>query len=414
MELIKGSATALSLKLFAAALSFLVAASITRNVGQEVAGLYFFGTAIVGVLVSFGSLGLNNAVLKHVAIFYNQHNTVALNAIVNKSVLWAVSASILVVVLAMVGLHQLGSNELQVYAPLEPFIFSVPGLVIVALLAHAIQGTNRVVSSMLIGGITQPLVFLALILAIEPKTTFDLASCYTASALLTSAITAIYWLTSVKFTFSMDFSSEYLRKSSFSLLVFQVFQQFNLVVGQVILGFWGTAEEVAVFSVALKIASITSFVMFAVNRVAAPKFAALHSEGDTVGLSLAVKQSKRIMLLGSLPILITFLSLPEFVLGLFGSDYKSGATILRLLALVQLMSVWVGSVSYLLIMTGEEKAHRNNVIIATLISCSIGIAVVQSNAMMGAVLVSALCVLIVSLLSGLAVYRKLNINILKF
>ena len=110
MELIKGSATALLLKLLAAALSFVVAASITRTVGQEVAGLYFFGTAIVGVLVSFGSLGLNNAVLKHVAIFYNQNNPIALNAIVNKSVLWAASASILVVVLAMVGLQQLWSR----------------------------------------------------------------------------------------------------------------------------------------------------------------------------------------------------------------------------------------------------------------------------------------------------------------
>ena len=306
MELIKGSATALLLKLLAAALSFVVAASITRTVGQEVAGLYFFGTAIVGVLVSFGSLGLNNAVLKHVAIFYNQNNPIALNAIVNKSVLWAASASILVVVLAMVGLQQLGSRELEVYAPLEPFIFSVPGLVIVALLAHAIQGRNKLVSSMLIGGIIQPLVFFALILAVEPQTTFDLATCFTASALLTTAITAIYWVTSVKFTFSMDFSSEHLRKSSFSLLVFQVFQQFNLVIGQVILGVWGTAEEVAEFSVALKIASITSFVMFAVNRVAAPKFAALHSEGDTLGLSIAVKHSKRIMLLGSLPMLFIF------------------------------------------------------------------------------------------------------------
>lgn len=414
MELIKGSATALLLKLFAAALSFVVAASITRTVGQEVAGLYFFGTAIVGVLVSFGSLGLNNAVLKHVAIFYNQNNPMALNGIVNKSVLWAASASILVVVIAMVGLRQLGPRELEVYSPLEPFIFSVPGLVIVALLAHAIQGTNKLISSMLIGGIIQPLVFFALILAIEPQTTFDLAKCYTTSALLTTAITAIYWVTSVKFTFSMDFSSDHLRKSSFSLLVFQVFQQFTLVIGQVILGVWGTAEEVAVFSVALKLASITSFVMFAVNRVAAPKFAALHSEGDTLGLSLAVRHSKRIMLLGSLPILIIFLLLPDFVLGLFGSEYQSGAWILRLLALVQLMSVWVGSVSYLLIMTGEEKTHRNNVIFATLVSCSIGIAVVQNNAMMGAVLVSALCVLIVSLLSGLAVYRKLKINILKF
>jgi O-antigen/teichoic acid export membrane protein len=414
MELIKGSAKALLIKLFAAALSFVVAASITRTVGQEVAGLYFFGTAIVAVLVSFGSLGLNNAVLKHVAIYYNQNNLLALNAIVNKSILWAMFASVLVVILVMVGLQHLGPKELDVYASLEPFIFSIPGLVTVALLAHAIQGTNKVVSSMLLGGIIQPLVFFALILAIEPQTTFDLATCYTASALLTTAITVIYWVTSVKFTFSMDFPSEPLRKSSFSLLVFQVFQQFNLVIGLVILGVWGTAEEVAVFSVALKIASITSIIMFAVNRVAAPKFAALHSEGDTVGLSLAVKHSKRIMLLGSLPILIIFLSLPEFVLGLFGSDYKSGAIILRLLAFVQLLSVWVGSVSYLLIMTGEEKTHRNNVILATLVSCSIGIAVVQSNAMMGAVLVSALCVLIVSLLSGLAVYRKLNINILKF
>ena len=95
MSLLKRSAVAFALKLISAFLSFLVAASITRNLATDQAGQYFYATSLVVLFVSVCSLGLNNSVLKYVSIFHNQKKIEMLNAVVNKSILWCFSFGLL-------------------------------------------------------------------------------------------------------------------------------------------------------------------------------------------------------------------------------------------------------------------------------------------------------------------------------
>ncbi|GAA0815236.1 oligosaccharide flippase family protein [Colwellia asteriadis] len=410
MNLLKGSAVALALRVLSALISFVVAASITRNLGTEQAGLYFYATSLIVLVVSVCSLGLNNTVLKHVAIYDSQKDNNKLNAVVNKSVLWSISFSLLVItILALLSLLLPFSKQPLTYQ--YYFLLTIPSLAIIALISHAIQAKGNIAVSMIMAGLIQPLSFLLINFYREPKDITTLAECYLISVTIALIFSAVFWLRRSQFIFTINFDSKVLLASCSSLLIFQVFQQFNTVIGQLFLGVWGSNTEVALFAVSIKVATLTSFIMFAVNRVVAPKFASLYAKNDMEGLQKAVTQSKRIMLAATSPLICILLIFPEFVLSLFGSEYKESAPVLRVLALIQFFSVWVGSVSYLLIMTGEEKTHRNNVIIASILSSVLGCIIVPYYPLWGAVIISGLCVILTCYLSSRAVTNKLNIKI---
>lgn len=410
MNLLKGSAVALVLRVFSALISFVVAASITRNLGTDQAGLYFYATSLVVLFVSVCGLGLNNTVLKYVSIFHNQNNNNMLNGVVNKSVLWSASFSLVFIAIVYVFLlffpHSLGEDKPYLYF----FLFTVPSLTIIALISHAIQAKGNVAVSMVMAGLIQPLSFLLINLFVAPQEITTLAQNYLLSVLCAFFISIIYWLRRGNFNLSLNFDSKILLASCSSLLVFQVFQQFNTVIGQLFLGVWGSNTDIALFAVSIKVATLTSFIMFAVNRVVAPKFASLYAENNLEGLRTAVTQSKRIMLLATFPLIAVLIIFPEFVLALFGEEYKTSAPILRVLALIQFFAVWVGSVSYLLIMTGQEKAHRNNVIISSVVASVIGCVIVPYYPLWGAVATSGLCVIFTCYLSSRVVTKKLGIN----
>lgn len=410
MNLLKGSAIALILRILSALISFVVAASITRNLGTDQAGLYFYATSLVILFVSVCGLGLNNTVLKYVAIYHNQQNALKLNAVVNKSVIWSASVSLVVVALTSVLLvfyPQAAGNNHQYY---YLFLFAVPCLAVIALISHAIQATGKVAISMMMAGLIQPFSFLVINFVLVPHEITSLAQNYFFSVLCALLACIIYWLRQNHFSYNLNFDSKILLASCSSLLIFQIFQQFNTVIGQLFLGLWGSNTEVALFAVSIKVATLTSFIMFAVNRVVAPKFAALYAANDLVGLGVAVAHSKRIMLLATFPLIALLLFFPEFILAFFGEEYKTSASILRVLALIQFFAVWVGSVSYLLIMTGQEKAHRNNVIISSVIASVIGCIIVPFYPLWGAVATSGLCVIITCYLSSRVVSKKLGIN----
>lgn len=410
MNLLKGSAIALILRVSSALVSFVIVAHITRNLGAEQAGLYFYSTSLIVLFVSVCGLGLNNTILKYVSIFHTQKNNKKLNAVVNKSVMWCTLFSCIFIIAIIVYLkyfpHSLDDYNVYFYY----FLFSVPSLTVIALISHAIQAKGNIAMSMFTAGLIQPISFLIISISVEPKEILSLAQCYLISVSIALFVCIVYWLRRNSFELTLKFDSKLLLTSCSSLLIFQVFQQFNTVIGQIFLGIWGTNTEVALFAVSVKIATLTSFIMFAVNRVVAPKFAALHAENNHDGLKEAVIQSKKIMLIATLPLITILLVFPEFVLALFGDEYKSSATVLRVLALIQFFAVWVGSVSYLLIMTGQEKAHRNNVIISSVIACVTGYIIVPIYPLWGAVIVSGLCVVLTCILSSRVVSKDLNIN----
>jgi O-antigen/teichoic acid export membrane protein len=235
------------------------------------------------------------------------------------------------------------------------------------------------------------------------------------ASLFTLIIGLFFWFQSApKTKLSSSFSSSQLRKTCIPLWIVIVLSQIVQWSSQLMLGAWSTAEEVAFFATAQRTAMLTSFVLFAVNAIAAPKFAAMHAKGDSEGLKRMAVMSVRLMLLAAVPALMLMLLVPEWLMSFFGEEFRAASTALMILALGQFVNIATGSVGYLLSMTGHESKLRNNAFISAFIGVMLGIVLIPSHGLVGATVATALAVASQNLLGVYQVRKHLGFNTLLF
>jgi O-antigen/teichoic acid export membrane protein len=181
---------------------------------------------------------------------------------------------------------------------------------------------------------------------------------------------------------------------------------------QIMLGVWANNADVAVYNVAQRTAMLTTFVLIAVNSIAAPKFAAMYRAGQHDALRRTAINSSRLMVLFAVLPLTFLLTFSEPILSIFGTEFTSGSVPLRILAIGQFINVATGSVGYLLAMTGHEKLLRNNVAIAAATTLVLGGGLIPTLGILGGALATASGVALQNLLSVWHVRRVHGFNTL--
>lgn len=118
---------------------------------------------------------------------------------------------------------------------------------------------------------------------------------------------------------------------------------------------WMKPEEVAVYGMAQRIASVSGLVLLAVNTVAAPQFAEFHARGDKAGLQRYIFRSSHWLFWPTLGLAVALLVGGRPLLALLGPVFvRDGYLPLVFLVCGQLVNVGTGSVGYLMLMTGHH------------------------------------------------------------
>jgi O-antigen/teichoic acid export membrane protein len=210
------------------------------------------------------------------------------------------------------------------------------------------------------------------------------------------------------------FSSRKLFRTGFPLYSIALMNLIMTWSATIILGIQGRASDVGIFQVANRTTMLISFSLFSINTIAAPKFASLYSKGDMRALSKTARQSSTLMVIAATPLLALMLIFPSSILSLFGSDFKAGALLLRLLCIGQFINVAAGSVGYLLIMTGHERLLSLNIALSTIINLGLCLWLIPKMGPLGAAIATAVPLAFWNLLSAYFVYAKLRIVTIPF
>ena len=173
-------------------------------------------------------------------------------------------------------------------------------------------------------------------------------------------------------------------------------------------------ESVAFFSVAQRVAMLTSFVLIAVNIVAAPRFAASAKQGKPEELRATSLLCSRLMIVLATPVLVFMLVFPEFILSFFGAEYKQASLILQILVIGQFINVVTGSVGFLLNMTGHEKDMRNVVLFSGPLALILGFLLTPIYGATGAAIATAIALASQNLIAVYMVKKRLGFNTLNF
>jgi O-antigen/teichoic acid export membrane protein len=221
-------------------------------------------------------------------------------------------------------------------------------------------------------------------------------------------ILSIYFLSSLIFLFLLSFfpPQKYAEEgrnsdSLFKELLFQsipiglstlAFFIMNWLDGIVIAQFY--PEELAgKYAIAFRIALLGSFALMAVNSAIGPKISKLFNEGKQNEMIQEARKSTKLGFFISVPVMfITFL-FPEFLLSVFGSEFKEAKTPLLILLIGQFFNTLCGPTGVVLQLTGYQKVFRNIVVVSAFINIALNYLIIPQYGLIGAACVNSFSII---------------------
>ena len=154
-------------------------------------------------------------------------------------------------------------------------------------------------------------------------------------------------------------------------------------VDRIFIGIYLTEEDVAIYDIAAKLALLISFNLDAVNSILAPKVVEHFSKKDKESLRNTVRFTVGISTIISFLIFALLIVFQDFLLGLFGEEFKAGSWILIILGSGQLLNCLCGSVGIILQMTGHQRVYQKILLIGLSVNLILNFALVTTFGIKG-------------------------------
>jgi len=415
-ELLRGASTAFVIKVLAAGLAFIFNVVLARLLGAEGAGLYFLAFTVITIASTLGRVGMDNTMIRFVAANAVVQNWIAVKGVYSK-VLWFafISSSVLAVLIFILApcLANSAFSEPELMVPLRWMALAIVPFALLTLHAQALMGLKCIRDAILVLSVYVPLLSLFGCVFLVPLWGVSGAVwAYIIAAVITLLIGVWRWQRATTPHLQKvvgHFETKTLLESSIPLFWVAVF---TLVINQssiLMLGLWEGSEAVGIFSVAIRTATLISFVLIAVNSIAAPKFAASYKQNDMLALEQIAKNSAKLTTLIATPPLLLCLFVPDLIMQIFGEQFVKGAFVLSILAVGEFINVASGSVGYLLMMTGNERLYRNTLIVCAILNLILNFLLIPYAGIIGAAIATAVTLALQNLIAVVLVWNKLGI-----
>ncbi len=170
------------------------------------------------------------------------------------------------------------------------------------------------------------------------------------------------------------------------------------------------AQQVGLYSAALKTSAWVPFILSAVNAMAAPLIASLYAQQDRAGLQHLVSTIARWMFYPALAMAIAIAACSRPILQLFGTEFIAAQGALMILMLGQLVNVGAGSVGYLMTMTAYQNQAAYVLAMSALVNIVLNLVGIHFFGIVGAAMATALSMAMWNSWLYVLVVRKLGVR----
>ena len=364
-DVIRGASLAFALRVVGAGFGFLFNVLLARMLGAEGAGVYYLALTMAVIASAAGNLGLDLALLRFTASNAVREDWDRVAGAYRKGLAISASASSAIALATLIGSSWIATwvfSDPALAGPLRLMAIGVPCMSLLNLHAELLKGLGRIRDAVLVQGLGVQLISLPMLLLLGgPFGVYGAVAAFVSANLVVLSLGVILWRRAAPQIRDLRgaFGTRLLMDTSFPLMWIVALNLVMSWTDTVTIGIYMDSKWVGIYGVCLRLALLTDFVLVAVNSVVAPKFAALHAQDKHEELNRLGKSAAKLTALLALPPSLVFMILPGFVLGIFGEQFRVGASALAILTVGQFVSVATGSVGYILIMTGREKVERN-------------------------------------------------------
>ncbi|MFT6834992.1 MAG: O-antigen/teichoic acid export membrane protein [Francisellaceae bacterium] len=366
VEVLVKSMSSLVVKIIGMALAFLISIYLARVLGADGLGIINLSIRIVYILMIFGMLGMVQTIIREVAIASEENNHAHINNVMYTAYLLNGGMTLLISLICIL---------------LAPFlantVFNEPRLtfpLIVALLVMTPQAYSQMFSSSLIGRrkiwqsnladqslsvLISAFVFYVFWLN-ETKLTVDLAAIvYALGRLFVTIFMGLYWKKIFFNSEKKEFLFKNLYRKAHPIFVTSLSLAIMTNSGIIFIGILSDSKNVGLYTVATRLAELMVFLMLVANSAVSPKISSLYKQNRIQELEAMLQKTSQILFLIGLVFLATLVILGEYILAVWGEEFKEAYWVLVILCLGQFVNISTGAVGQLLTMTGNQQKQRD-------------------------------------------------------
>lgn len=413
--LARGAGVAFLLQALGAGATFAMQVLLGRWLGVSDYGTYSFTLAWAALLAVIAGVGLPVTVLRFVPAFLSEGDLGRLRGILN--------VSFLITCAVAFGIALVGSVVVLLISASGPDWVVIAGLWCAALLTlrtlgqEIVRGFRQIALAYAPGMVLRPL-FIILGGAAYIAFGRDLDS-VAALAITVGAIALSLVLQGGRFWSKVDsavrraapvYETRTWMAVALPLLLIVGFEIVLSETDIVMVGAFLGAKEAGIYTAASKTSLLVSMILVSVNAIAAPMYSSLWVEGKLEDLANLARQVAVWVFWPTLLVSIVLAVAAKPILGLFGAEFSEASWILIVLLIGQLINAAMGSVGYLMTLTGHQReaAHvYGGVAILHLAVCAITIPLLGA---IGAAVATSFSVSVWNLWLHTLVVRRLGIH----
>jgi len=387
---------------------------LSRKLGAEALGLYTLGMTVIGFLGLFNALGMPAAAARFVSAYSVRHEFARLGDFLRGSMFLLLACNLLLGAAVVLSgpwfiAHFYHTTALNPYL----WIFALIMLfgVMNGFLGQAMAGYRDVTRRTLIThftGTPANILFAVILIGMGfGLGGYLVAQVASAFLVLTLLAISVWKMTPAAARVAGPVTKVEREVISFSAAAFGI-SAVDFALSQsdkIVLGFFLHPRQVGIYAVAMALVGFVPITLQSVNQIFSPTISELHATGNHVLLQQLYSTLTKWILLMTLPLAMTMILFARPLMDIFGKSFAPGAAVLMIGAAGQLLNCAVGSVGFLLLMSGNQLQLVKIQAINAMLMIALSMALVPRIGVRGAALASAITVVTTNLWS-LAVVRR--------
>ncbi|MDP7566894.1 MAG: flippase [Flavobacteriales bacterium] len=387
-ELVKGGGVSFFLRFGGLTVGYLLTLVIANLFGAKGLGDYVLAITVLRLFTLLAKLGLDTTSIRFIASFASQEKWTSIFHF-RKQVVTILSFTSVIASLIMYFLSEPIADLINTNARyIQLNAFFVMPMAFFMLHYQSLRGLKRIAEFSFFYRMSQALFSVISIVIIYQFTTDDEVPIY---AYLVS-VSIVSFLSFLSFRYWVKNRSDGkqsaekevrsysdILKISIPLMFAQSVQFIMAWTDKLMLGNMTTSEDVGIYHTAFKLSMFAAVALMSINSIASPKFAEMFGKNDMEGLKKVVHQSTKMIFWTSVPLVIIFFMFPEFLLGLFGQEFKIGVTAFIFLSCGRLISSFSGSVGNILQMTGNQNVYAKILFIGAILNVTLNLILIPET-----------------------------------
>jgi O-antigen/teichoic acid export membrane protein len=414
------SGVAFSGTIFTAVVGYAFKIYLARFLGADALGLYALGITIISFLGMVNTLGIPQSALRFVAEYSASKRISELRVLLWNG-FWILLATNLIFagVLLKVGpwfaRRFYHTPQLVRHLPLFAVImlFSALNLFCGNVLTGYREAGRRTIISKFV---SSPATIAATVLLVTlgyGLQGYLIAQVFSAGCVLALLIQSVWRLTPPEAR-SPNLSRLGMGREVWSFSValfgFGMMQFFMVQMDRVALGIYRGPHDVGIYAVVVSIIAYETIFLHSVNQIFAPVIADIHTRGEREVLGRLFQTLTKWILGFTLPLAIVVICYAPTIMRVFGREFESGWPALVVGTLGQLVNCGVGSVGFLLFMSGHERRLIRVQAAMAIVMVVLCFKLVPLWGALGAAIAAAITNIGMNLLNLIEVWRALKLS----